>query len=205
MSVSLLDSLGSAEVELNSYFDAMVSGLEVTASLVADKFGFTVSNVGNSKGLGNPTDLQLLLALRRKSGVVLTSGRTFLAEAYRMPSQADLAIMSRSSPDVSHLGPRVDQKVHWLGEDGNVSSYGEAVQKLHLMGYSSIHSEFGLAGVKALIANQFLDALFVSSKSSSGVIALLEVLGLRASAMLEIGGLSVAIVAWQRDARPLAS
>ena len=198
MSNKLHDLLGSGLADPRTYFSGIVAGFSITASLVADQFGEVVNSAGNSKGLGNEADLQLLLALRRQSDVVLTSGKTFLAEEYKMPSGPDLAIFSRGEPKTDRLTLRSDQKLHILRESMTTDGFPDAIEQLKDLGYKKLHCEFGKTGTASLAANNCLDALFLSSKFSSGIDLLAKELRVEPSIRLEFDGLSVAIVAWQR-------
>jgi hypothetical protein len=204
LSNKLIDSLGSAQVAIRPYLSGHAQGFPITASLVADAQGSTTNSTGNSKGLGNAVDLQLLLALRRKSDVVATSGRTFLAEEYKMPSESDLAVFSRSPVDVTHLATGQKQKLHVFEGASGGSKISSSVAILQGLGYEKIHCEFGEFGTAELIQNHCLDALFLSSRSSRGADLLAAKLAVEPTLRFELGGLSVAIVAWHSGVRALA-
>jgi hypothetical protein len=143
------DSFGSYRLASPSFFKQLVSGFAVTASLVCDEQGRTVSPLGSSKGLGNATDLELLIALRRQANVILTSGATFRADEYRFPRSADLAVLSRQSVDIEVPAGR---KFHLIA-----SGFGEAIDELLNRQYGRIHVEYGLAGITEVVAKGLLD------------------------------------------------
>ena len=140
----------------------------LTASLVVGHNGNYVSDTGTSKGLGNPADFELLKHLRSRSQVVLTSGLTARLERYKMPSTADLAILSRSggyAPEVT--GGR---EVIQLGEQ---AGYFEATTVLSELGYERIHTEFGAAGFTQLARHDEVDCI-LSSTTDGGLQAFCE-------------------------------
>lgn len=136
----------------------------VTASLVVDEFGRAISNSGSSKGLGNQTDLALLKWFRARSQVVLTSGKTAEAENYRLPSQARLAIFSRTERTYVSLADTKSQVIFL----NNLGSYAQALDALHTAGYQKIHCEFGPSGFIELLCHGRVDG-FVSSTETAGV------------------------------------
>ncbi len=182
------DSFGSYRLASPSFFKQLVSGFAVTASLVCDEQGRTVSPLGSSKGLGNATDLELLIALRRQANVILTSGATFRADEYRFPRSADLAVLSRQSVDIEVPAGR---KFHLIA-----SGFGEAIDELLNRQYGRIHVEYGLAGITEVVAKGLLDALFLSSKSRDGVQRLSKNLGVEPT-FIELSDLYIGLVAWQ--------
>lgn len=144
-------------------FDELQPGF-ITASLVVSKEGQSISDAGNSKGLGNKTDLQLLKWFRSLSQIVLTSGKTALAEQYRYPSSAELAILSRSEREYPSLGGEL-HRVRFLGmQDG----YASALAALQSQGFERIHTEFGNQGFLELVRSGIADG-YVSSTQARGI------------------------------------
>jgi hypothetical protein len=182
------DSFGVYPTEAARHFRQLVSGFSITASLVADEHGSTISDQGNSSGLGNSSDLALLVALRRKSQVILTSGKTFRSDQYKFPKNADLAVLTKQGVQIS---PPDGQKL--IVSNGG---YREALSDLKEVGYKRIHVEYGLTGIRALVEAGSLDSLLMSSPSKSGVLALARNLSL-SPLVLPVGDLYVGLVAWQ--------
>ncbi len=147
---------------MNEAFDLQAG--PVTASLVVSATGSAVSEQGTSKGLGNATDLSLLKWFRNRSEIVLTSGKTAELENYRLPSTAQLAILSRTDRIYQSLG-QDKTKVIFLE---NLDSFGSAIEELRTRGYERIHCEFGPTGFVDLV-NQNLTAGFVSSVDVMGI------------------------------------
>ena len=189
------DSIGSYPTAAGEYFRELVSGFAITASLVSDQHGNTVSTDGSSAGLGNSTDLSLLVGLRRQSQVILTSGKTFRSDRYKFPKHADLAVLTSQELDISIPN----------GQKLIVSNLGyqQTLTDLKLSGYKRVHVEYGITGVRALIEARALDALLLSSRFKSGVLALAMDLKLE-PILLELEDLYVGLVAWQPGGNQLA-
>lgn len=189
------DSIGNYPTDTGEYFRELVSGFAITASLVSDQHGNTVSSEGSSAGLGNDTDFSLLVALRRQSEVILTSGKTFRSDRYRFPKHSDLAVLSNQELDISVP----DGQKLILSKLG----YQQTLTDLMLRGYKRVHVEYGITGIRALVEAKALDALLLSSRDKSGVLALAMELKLE-PILLELEDLYVGLVAWQPGSNPLA-
>jgi len=184
----VIDSIGSYPTAAGEYFRELVSGFAITASLVSDQHGNTVSSEGSSGGLGNLTDLSLLVALRRQSQVILTSGKTLRSDRYKFPKHADLAVLTNQELDISVPN----------GQKLIVSNLGYQMTLTDLMlsGYKRVHVEYGITGISALVKAKALDALLLSSRDRSGVVALASALNVE-PILLELEDLYVGLVAWQ--------
>ena len=191
----VIDSIGSYPTDAGEYFRELVSGFAITASLVSDQHGNTVSSEGSSAGLGNLTDLSLLVALRRQSQVILTSGNTFRSDRYKFPKHADLAVLTNQELDISVPN----------GQKLIVSNLGyqQTLTDLMLSRYKRVHVEYGITGIRALLASKALDALLLSSREVSGVLALATQLNVE-PILLELEDLYVGLVAWQPGSNQLA-
>jgi riboflavin biosynthesis pyrimidine reductase len=191
----VFDSIGSYPTAADEDFRELVSGFAITASLVSDQHGKTVSNDGSSTGLGNSTDLSLLVALRRQAQVILTSGKTFRSDRYKFPKQADLAVLTNHELDIA--AP--------TGQKLIVSNLGyqQTLTDLKLSGYKRVHVEYGITGIRALLEAKALDALLLSSRDKSGVLALALELQVE-PILLELEDLYVGLVAWQPGSNQLA-
>lgn len=144
-----------------SDFSALEAG-PITASLVVDHRGSAQGPLGNSRGIGNETDRDLLLWFRRNAEIVLTSGATAIAEDYKMPSSCDLALLTRR-PKGSFSIDQGDQKLLFLQ-----CEYYECVRQLQGVGYQRIHTEFGPTGFIELSQRSEVDC-YLSSKSGDGL------------------------------------
>ena len=186
--LQVTDPFGQYESESAAFFKEYVSGFSITASLVADEFGGTVSSLGNSKGIGNDTDLALLIALRRQSEVILTSGKTFRCDQYKFPRSADLAVLTTQNLEIE---APAGQRLTLLR-----IGYTSSIRELKNAGYSRIHIEYGVTGITKLVEESQLDALVLSSQSITGLMALSEKLGVEPN-VAELSDLYVGLVAWQ--------
>jgi hypothetical protein len=74
---------------------------------------------------------------------------------------------------------------------------------LRSKGYKRVHVEYGTTGIRALIEAKALDALLLSSRHKSGVLALAMELKVE-PILLELEDLYVGLVAWQPDGNQLA-
>jgi len=159
----------------------------VTASLVVGEDGSSKSELGNSKGLGNQTDLELLLWFRSRSQIVLTSGATAEADNYKYPANTELAILSRAKRNFPRLTPDLN-KVRFL--QGQTIS--DAIKALQHQGFTEIHTEFGETGFLELSSG--LVDCYLSSKSANGIEAFLKRTGLVASERFSLPDLEIARV-----------
>ena len=185
--MQLLDSLGEARVN-RGFLSSLLAGSGHTASLVCSPSGEFVDSSGTSKDLGGQVDKLWLGALRSGVDVVLTSGRTYRAEQYRMPKRADLAVLSRQSVDQSNLVLSEGQSVF----DFTNSDYVKAAVELSNNGYERIHIEFGPTGISALVQSAFEFDLWLSGLSDTAVELGARKFGLEAQIIARVDGLSIA-------------
>lgn len=160
----------------------------VTASLVVDHLGSAIGTDGNSRGIGNETDRKLLLWLRQRAEVVLTSGATAIAEDYKMPSGCDLALLTRRNEQSFSLDPD-DRKLIFLH-----GQYFEGVRQLQELGYRRIHTEFGPSGFVELSQRSEVNC-YLSSQSSNGLELFASQHKLAIRSRLELPDLLIAEVA----------
>jgi hypothetical protein len=186
--LQLLDTLGSATVS-NNFLEAIVSGVRLSASLVVSEAGEFSGESGSSKALSSAADKLWLSALRRNSQIVLTSGRTFRIEQYRMPKTADLAVLSRSEVDLSGLTPRPEQRIHLLL---NSVSFEGSVADVQSLGYERVHIEFGPTGISALLRSELAFTLFLSGPSGHSIQRAAEILGAKVTPLGVVDGLQLA-------------
>ena len=73
------------------------------ASLVVDSHGKTVGSDGTSKTVGNQTDLQLLIALRSKASLIVTTGKTARNEQYKASRFAPIAFITREEHSLASI------------------------------------------------------------------------------------------------------
>lgn len=73
------------------------------ATLVVDADGNHVGADGTSKTVSNAIDLQLLLALRSKCSVIVTTGATARAERYKSSRFAPIAFLTKNRESLSEV------------------------------------------------------------------------------------------------------
>ena len=168
-------------------FSALGAGV-ITASLVVDHLGSAQGALGNSRGIGNETDRQLLLWFRSNAEVVLTSGATANAEDYKMPSSCDLAILTRQPKSSFSIDPR-DRKLIIMQCD-----FTEGLSKLQELGYRRIHTEFGPSGFVELSHHSEVNC-FLSSRTNNGLELFASQHKLAIRSRLELPDLLIAEVA----------
>jgi hypothetical protein len=188
----LADSLGELEAA-EGYLAALLAGSATTASLVVGRHGETVGLDGTSKSLGGPADLEWLRFLRANAEVVLTSGKNFRDESYRMPRSADLAVLSRKVGEDA-LRAELPQRFLVLRSGG----YFEALTELHQRGYKRVHIEFGPSGLLELVKVGV--PLWISSQYPEGIGKLAESMNLHVEPLVKFEDLHIALgrsAAWQ--------
>lgn len=161
----------------------------ITASLVVTANGSHISEAGTSRGIGNQSDLELLIWLRRRASAVLTSGLTARVENYRLPSNALLAILSRKG--VPHLSGAGSERVLFLPQE--VDGYSASVRFLESLGHQRIHTEFGPRGFVELVDLARVTGLISSTEEQGPAIAANE-LGLSVIRQISFSDLHVAVV-----------
>lgn len=146
--------------------EALFGPLTVTASLVVDHYGNTKGSDGTSKSLGGVVDLELLKAFRKNAGAVLTTGLTARTENYKLPSTADLFVLSRQDKQTLPLAIR-SESVRVLGVSSDVTPK-EAIESISALGYDRLHVEFGPQTLLELMSTYPGIRVFVSSDSADG-------------------------------------
>jgi len=161
--LTLTDSLGSAGVG-DGYLQALAAGARISASLVVDHSGGTQDSSGGSKQLGGETDLLWLKTLRSRADVVVTGGKTYRTEQYKMPRTADLAVFSRGElrpPSGFEDSPRFIAR----GDQGlSLASEVRSFEKR----YRNIQLEFGAATLVPLVKELGI-GIWISSQFEEGI------------------------------------
>ena len=133
-------------------------------TLVLNADGGTVGEDGTSKPLSNHLDLQLLLTLRSKSDVIVTTGKTARLENYRASRFAPLVILSRNSQNVSEVPALLDKGTPTLvlSEFPDSSLFNDVERKLRNDGSKSFLFEGGVSSLRNLVS-QVGEILLVTS------------------------------------------
>ncbi len=170
----------------NSFLIALLAGSSITASLVVDADGHTQDENGGSKLLGGPTDLLWLRALRQNANLVVTSGKTYRVEEYRMPKHAHLGVFSRSE-----LSPPEDldspERFLQLGEVESVSSSNRTL----VTQFNRVHLELGPSTLLPTCKELGI-GVWVSCLNRAGILAFCERSGLAISHEIKISDLVIA-------------
>lgn len=124
------------------------------ASIVVDKFGNHVGADGTSKTIGNDLDLQLLMALRSKCSVIVTTGATARAEKYKSSRFAPIAFITKNQnslsdvPAVKSVGTNPNI---FLESSSDKIDFVEIETKLSHQGHASFLFEGGPSTLQQLV------------------------------------------------------
>lgn len=124
------------------------------ASLLVDSDGNTVGPDGTSKSISNSTDLQLLLALRSKSQLIVTTGQTARAEQYRASRFAPLAFLTQQPETLAHLPAIKEPGSHkniFLQPDSTELNFDELGLRLNALGFSKMLFEGGTSSLGRMV------------------------------------------------------
>lgn len=89
--------------EFSAYSELIPNWTGWLASYVVDSSGKYVDDNGSSANLGNSGDLSLLMSLREKADVIVTTGATARAENYRPSRFAPITVISRKPESLAKL------------------------------------------------------------------------------------------------------
>lgn len=139
--------------EFNQFVENIPAWTGWLATLVSDEHGHLLGLDGNSKGIGNQLDLQLLIALRSKADVIVTTGKTARAESYKASRFAPLAFVTKSRVSLLELPAVLEPGVHeniFLEPLDGVQVFDWANEELSKKGYTSILFEGGSSSLESL-------------------------------------------------------
>lgn len=140
--------------ELNKILGRVPDWTGWLATFVINEAGESVGADGTSASLSNPTDLALLISLRTKADVIVTTGATARAEKYKASRLAPIAFLSRdphsllSIPAFTQLGPN---KNILLKTKSETSAFLDSQEQLQGLGYQSFLFEGGRGSLNALL------------------------------------------------------
>jgi riboflavin biosynthesis pyrimidine reductase len=89
-------ALSSQAADVETLATSYGSWVGIRTNHVVSSTGSFIDTAGSSRGLSTPEDLQLLLALRKQSDLVIVDAATARNEKYRKLSSASLAVISAS-------------------------------------------------------------------------------------------------------------
>ena len=119
-------------MDFSSYKDAP----HVRVNLVQGPNGALTDSDGSSRGISNPLDKELLLALRGFCDVLVTDGETARREQYKVPLNADLAVITR----IGYTPAAGTSKHRYVRLTADLS---ESVAELRRGGYEHLLLEVG--------------------------------------------------------------
>jgi len=126
------------------------------ASIVVDESGNHVGTDGNSKSISNELDLQLLLALRSKCSVIVTTGATARAEAYRSSRFAPIAFLTKNRSSLIDVpavkSPGTHQNI-FLDSYQTALDFGKIGSDLQDLGHKSLLFEGGPSVLEQLLSS----------------------------------------------------
>lgn len=125
------------------------------ATFVVDAEGNYIGPDGTAKSLGNPLDLQLLIALRTACDVIVTTGATARAEQYRATRLAPILFLTRNPDSLIDLPAFESPGVHpnyLLDGENHENVFSEANSFLENRGFKSFLYEGGAVSLRDLLA-----------------------------------------------------
>ncbi len=139
--------------EFNQFVENIADWSGWLATLVSNEDGLLVGRDGNSKGIGNQVDLQLLMALRSKADVICTTGKTARAEAYKASRFAPLAFLTKSKESLKQIPALIEpgphENIFLLPQDAD-NAFNWATGELKSKGLTRVLFEGGPSSLHAL-------------------------------------------------------
>lgn len=141
--------------EFNFFAEKLANWQGWLASLVVDSNGNTVGSDGTSKTVGNQTDLQLLIALRSKTSLIVTTGKTARSEQYKASRFAPIAFITRHQGSLASIpavaSPGNFENIFLTSSKPLPDAFSDFDSEVSKAGFSSILFEGGLDSVAALL------------------------------------------------------
>jgi hypothetical protein len=136
------------------------------ASLVVDSRGNTFGSDGTSKSVGNQTDLQLLIALRSKAALIVTTGKTARSEQYKASRFAPIAFITKDHQSLASI-PAVEEPGSFenifLSSDKPLpNAFNDFDYELSGAGLPNFLFEGGLESLKSLLKSKLEVTLVLS-------------------------------------------
>lgn len=139
------------------------------ASIVVDERGNHVGADGNSKSISNELDLQLLLTLRSKCSIIVTTGATARAEAYRSSRFAPIAFLTKDRNSLTDVPAVKSPGTHpniFLDSNQTEIDFGKIGSDLRDLGHNSFLFEGGPTALGKLLSSGVQAQLVLSVVSS---------------------------------------
>ena len=152
--------------EFNFFAEKLSSWHGWLASLVVDSKGNTVGLDGTSKSVGNQTDLQLLIALRSKASLIVTTGETARSEQYRPSRFAPIAFITRDQYSLATVpavaSPGSFKNIFLSSPKPLSKAFIDFDNELSVAGFNSLLFEGGLESIAALLKSSLPLTLVLS-------------------------------------------
>ena len=156
--------------EFNIFSSRFPSWKNWLATMVLDIDGNHTGEDGTSKSVSNDLDLQLLLALRSRSNVIVTTGKTARTEGYKSSRFAPIAILTRRAETLKNI-PALDQVGAFenlvLRSETEHINFAEVQENLKSRGFNTFLFEGGPASLSELLSSK-LEIQFVLSVIGGG-------------------------------------
>lgn len=140
--------------EFNAFTQQLPSWSGWLATYVVDADGTYIGKDGTSASLGNAKDLQMLIALRSKADVIVTTGATARAEQYKASRLAPILFITRNPDSLKALPAFISP-----GRNPNLllpttpdrKAFRQADEYLKSLGYKTFLFEGGAKSLPVLI------------------------------------------------------
>jgi hypothetical protein len=145
----------AAGQELNTLTARIPSWNGWLATYVTNENGAYVGADGSSESLSNQVDLQLLISLRSKTKVIVTTGATARAENYKSSRFAPIAFLTRNASSLAEIpafkNPGANGNLIF-SSDGDEELFTKFDSDLRSMGLGRILFEGGPAHLAAMVS-----------------------------------------------------
>ena len=136
------------------------------ASLVVDSRGITFGSDGTSKSVGNQTDLQLLIALRSKAALIVTTGKTARSEQYKASRFAPIAFITKDKNSLASIPavaePGSFENIYLSSDKSLPDAFVDFDRELSRAGLPNYLFEGGLESLTSLLKSTVQATLVLS-------------------------------------------
>lgn len=141
--------------EFNALTDRLPDWSGWLSTFVVDSSGNYIGKDGTSKDLGNPLDLQMLIALRSKADAIVTTGATARAEHYKSSRFAPILFITRAPGSLEAIPAFTKPGVHpnlTISSVEDSKTFIEATKLLRSQGLDSFLFEGGATMLSKLVS-----------------------------------------------------
>ena len=158
--------------EFNFFTEKIPSWQGWLASLVIDSSGNTAGNDGTSKTVGNQTDLQLLIALRSRASLIVTTGKTARIEKYKASRFAPIAFITRDESSLATIPaiakPGKFKNIFLSSSKPLKEAFKDFDSEISNSGFNNVLFEGGLESVASLSQSTLPLTLVLSIANAQG-------------------------------------